>query len=234
MNQPPNFNRLAGLYRWMEWASFGPWLGWCRCAFLTEVSACRNAVVFGDGDGRFTARLLAANPTVQIEAVDASAAMLVALARRAGPHSARVRSCRADARTWQPNYSLEIPQEDQAHDLIVTHFFLDCLTTDEVRALATNVRRIASPSALWLVSEFAIPATLFGRVVARPLVSALYFAFALLTGLAVRNLPDYHPALRTAGFTISKRRIWLGGLLISELWSANAAETAPDLPPRPF
>jgi ubiquinone/menaquinone biosynthesis C-methylase UbiE len=222
MNQPPNFSRLAGLYRWMEWASFGPWLGWCRCAFLTEVSACRNTVVFGDGDGRFTARMLATNPTVQIEAVDASSAMLAALARRARPNSARLRTSLADARAWRPISSLEIPaQERQTYDLIVTHFFLDCLTTDEVRALATKLRRVTSPSALWLVSEFAIPPTWFGRLVARPLVSALYAAFALLTGLAVRNLPDYQLALRAAGFTIRKRRTWLGGLLISELWSAN-------------
>jgi hypothetical protein len=119
-------------------------------------------------------------------------------------------------------------------DLIVTHFFLDCLTTDEVQSLANTLRLFTSPSALWLVSEFAITPTLFGRLVARPLVSALYAAFALLTGLTVRNLPDYRLAMRTAGFTIRKSRTWLGGLLISELWSANASEAAPDLPAKPF
>ena len=222
MNRPPDFNRLAAVYRWMEWASFGPWLGWCRCAFLPAVSACRNAVVFGDGDGRFTARLLVANPTIQIEAVDASPAMLAALARRAGPNSARVRTSLTDARIWQPDSSAEFsPQERHAYDLIVTHFFLDCLTTDEVRSLATKLRRIASPSALWLVSDFAIPQTWFGRLVARPLVSALYASFALLTGLTVRNLPDRQIALRAAGFIRRKRRAWLGGLLITELWSAE-------------
>jgi hypothetical protein len=268
MNQPPNFNRLAGLYRWMEWFSFGPWLGWCRCAFLPEVSACCNAVVFGDGDGRFTSRLLAANPTIQIEAVDASAAMLAALARRAGSHSARVRTCLKDARAWQPMNGTGFQMKGTGFqmkgtgfspyteatkstgalapegyiskqpippiDLIVTHFFLDCLTTDEVRSLATTLRRFASPSALWLVSEFAIPPTAFGRLFARPLVSALYAAFALLTGLTVRNLPDYHHALRTAGFTIGKSRTWLGGLLTSELWSIDAEQTTPDLPAKPF
>jgi hypothetical protein len=246
MSLPPNFNRLAAVYRWMEWASFGPWLGWCRCAFLPQVTASRSAIVLGDGDGRFTARLLAANPLVQIDAIDASSAMLTALVRRAGPHSTRVHTCLADARTWHPTNGTGfspyinttkatgalapegfIPRDSTpAYDLFVTHFFLDCLTTGEVQSLATNLRRAASPSAIWLVSEFAIPPTLFGRVVARPLVSALYAAFALLTGLAIRTLPDHSSALRQSGFTLHKRRTWLAGLLVSELWSASAAKIA--------
>ncbi len=220
MNPPANFDRLARIYRWMEWASFGPWLGWCRCAFLPEVSACRNAIVFGDGDGRFTARLLAANPTVHIDAVDASSAMLNALCRRAGPNFARVRTRLADARQWQPAVpSAILPDENPAYDLIATHFFLDCLTTAEVQSLAANLRRAISPNAVWLVSEFTVPPGFFSRIVARPLVSALYAAFALLTGLTVRSLPNHAAALRCAGFTLQQRRKWLGGLLVSEVWS---------------
>ena len=49
----------------------------------------------------------------------------------------------------------------------------------------------------------------------------LYRAFGLLTGLAVRALPDYDAALCTAGFKLAKKRSWLGGLLVSELWSAH-------------
>ena len=97
----PNFNRLARLYRWMEFFSFGPWLWWTRCAFLGELGSCRRALILGDGDGRFAARLLHANPTVQIDAVDASSAMLKGLRRRAGPHAPRVRTHLADARQWQ-------------------------------------------------------------------------------------------------------------------------------------
>jgi hypothetical protein len=223
MNSPPNFNRLAGLYRWMELASFGPVLWWCRCAFLPELVACRHALILGDGDGRFTASLLATNPTVQIDAIDASPAMLRSLIQHAGPHSNRLRTHHADARTWQPaGQSGNPPPENPPYDLVVTHFFLDCLTTDEVQSLATRLRRTLSPNALWLVSEFAVPSNLFGRLVARPLIRGLYLAFALLTGLTVRTLPDHSTVLSQSGFTLKKRRTWLGGLLTSELWSASS------------
>ncbi len=215
MNPPPNFNRLALLYRWMELLSFGPFLWRCRCTFLNDLAPCRSALVLGDGDGRFTARLLQANPGLTLDAVDASPAMLHALLRRAGPNATRVHTFCADARQFQP--------PNPAYDLVVTHFFLDCLTTEEVQSLAATIRKAACPQALWLVSEFAVPTTLFGRLIARLLVRFLYFAFGLLTGLTLRKLPDHAAALRQSGFALQKQRASLGGLLVSELWSANTA-----------
>jgi Methyltransferase domain len=209
---PPNFDSLARLYRWMEWLSFGPLLWWCRNAFLSEMRDRHRALIFGDGDGRFTARLLRENPRVHIEAIDASPAMLAALLRRAGNHASRVRATCLDARTWQPTHL--------SHDLIVTHFFLDCLSSSEVQSLATRIRDSADPHALWVVSEFAIPASCFGRWVARPIVSALYWAFGVLTGLRQRRLPNHREALRAGGFSLHREKRWLAGLLVSELWTA--------------
>jgi hypothetical protein len=215
MSAPPNFNRLARIYRWMEVLTFGPWLWWCRCTFLDSLADCRRALIIGDGDGRFTACLLRANSSIQIDAVDASAEMLKSLVRRAGPDASRVHAYCADARQFQPVNS--------PYDLIVTHFFLDCLTTEEVESLAGTLRKAISPQALWLVSEFAIPAGWFGRLVVRPLVWCLYFAFGRLTGLTIRRLPDHRTALSQPSFALQKHRPRLGGLLVSELWSANAA-----------
>jgi hypothetical protein len=212
MNPPPNFNRLARLYRWLELVSFGPWLMRCRCAFLDECCSARRGLALGDGDGRFTARLLCENSAIRIDAVDASPAMLNALVRQAGPHATRVRPHIADLRRWQP--------PPDPYDLIFSHFSLDCLTTSEVQSLADTLARAVSPGSLWVVSEFAVPANWFGWLVAQPAVSALYRVFGWLTGLQVRNLPDHATALRQAGFTLQERRYWLGGLLTSELWSA--------------
>lgn len=218
MNQPPNFNRLARLYRWMEFFSFGPWLELTRRTFLSHLTQSRQAVILGDGDGRFTASLLRANPDVRIDAIDASAAMLHVLQRRAGPDAERVHICLADARSWQPPAAIVSPP----YDLIATHFFLDCLTTQEIQFLAATLRRAGTHSTLWVVSDFAVPPGWRGRFLARPLVAGLYFSFGLLTGLAVRTLPDHPTALKQAGFTLLDRRSRLGGLLIAELWSASA------------
>ncbi|MDR3774376.1 MAG: class I SAM-dependent methyltransferase [Terracidiphilus sp.] len=217
MSRAPNFSPLAHLYRWMEYLSFGPWLALTRSAFLDRLSDSRRALVLGDGDGRFTARLLGANPTVQIDAIDASSAMLEQLLRRAGPHKSRVRILLADIRDWEAPAPIIAPP----YDLVATHFFLDCLTTGEVEALAGRLRGALATSAIWIVSEFAVPPGWQGRLVARPLVAGLYLIFGWLTGLVVRTLPDHASALRGAGFTLEERRARLAGLLISELWAAG-------------
>jgi SAM-dependent methyltransferase len=215
MSPAPNFDGLARPYRWMEVLTFGPWLWRCRCAFLDAMKASTSAMVLGDGDGRFTARLLDRNPAIRVDAVDISRTMLEVLRGRAGHQAGRVRAQVADARTWVPE------GDGRCYDLVVTHFLLDCLTTDEVEGLAARIRPHLTPDAMWVVSEFAVPAGWYGSLVARPVVGALYRAFGWMTGLRVRRLPDYEGALNRAGFRIRSRRNWLGGLLVSECWAGS-------------
>ena len=213
LSQPANFNRLARIYRWLEWFSFGPILWHCRCTYLAAMKNQRAALIIGDGDGRFTAKLLQQNPHITVEAVDASGAMLHRLMRRAGHNSARIHSRLADAR--------QLHFAPRRFDLVATHFFLDCLTTGEVESLAKRVRKAMAPDAIWVISEFAIPGNWYGRLIAKPVVTALYVAFGFLTGLAIRQLPEHRNALQDAGFVLMRqqKRIW--GLLVSELWEAS-------------
>jgi ubiquinone/menaquinone biosynthesis C-methylase UbiE len=209
-SQPANFNRLARVYRWLEWFTFGPILWQCRCAYLVEMKNRQAALVIGDGDGRFTAQLLKQNPHIAIDAVDASESMLHRLKQHAGPNADRVHTHLADAR--------QLHLAPRKFDLVATHFFLDCLTTVEVESLAKRLRETMTSDAVWVVSEFAIPDNWYGRLIARPLVTALYLAFGFLTGLTIRELPAHHEALQRAGLVLTRQRKRVWGLLVSELW----------------
>jgi SAM-dependent methyltransferase len=211
-----NFGRLARVYRWMECLSFGPFLWRCRCAFLGEMTEAKEAHALGDGDGRFTAALLQRNRQVQVNAVDVSEAMLRSLRRKAGADEGRVRTEARDVREWSP--------EVAEYDLVVTHFFLDCLTTEDVRRLAERLKPNLRPGARWVVSEFAVPGGWFGRWMARPVVGFLYRAFGVLTGLEVRRLPEWELALKAAGFRQVQERGFLRGLLTSQVWMAEPSE----------
>lgn len=215
----PKFDRLARVYRWMEWLSFGPCLSRCRRAFLPQLHPARRALVLGDGDGRFTAALLGQNHHVLVDALDASPAMLHSLRRRAGSNAGRLHTEICDLREWSPHPA-------HGYDLIVSHFFLDCLTTPEVFALAERVTSAATPDARWIVSEFAVPHGAFGRWVARPVVTVLYRAFAVLTGLRVRRLPNHSAALRAAGFSVLQQRRSLLGLLVAQMWQRKPPQPA--------
>ncbi len=197
----------------MEYATFLRALEHCRFAFLPMLGGARRVLLYGDGDGRFLAKLLAEHSQVTADTVDSSAAML-ALARervrRLGPSAvARVYFHHADALAYVPSY---------ACDLLVTHFFLDCLSEAEISALLLRVRPHLLPGARWLISEFAIPEGQPANWLGRLIITALYRAFHLLTGLRAQRLPDYASLLRQEGFTLRAERSALAGLLRSELW----------------
>jgi ubiquinone/menaquinone biosynthesis C-methylase UbiE len=211
-SSPANFNHLAHIYRWAEWFTFGPILSQCRAEFIPAMKSQQSALVIGDGDGRFTARLLQQNSRIVVDALDASETMLQELTRRAAHHASRINTLNLDAREFIP--------PSHHYDLIATHFFLDCLATDEVARLAVRLREGVTEGALWVVSEFAVPHRRYAQLAARALVSALYSAFGMLTGLRVRQLPEHATALAQSGFRLMQRRERLGGLLASELWQA--------------
>jgi Methyltransferase domain len=216
LSPPANFNHLAHIYRWLEWFTFGPLLSRCRGEFLPAMKSRQAALVIGDGDGRFTMRLLQQNSRIMVDALDASVTMLQELCRRAAAHARRIKALNIDAREFNP--------AGRNYDLIATHFFLDCLTTDEVAQLASCLRGSVTEGAWWVVSEFAIPETRYRRLAARLLVTTLYRAFGTLTGLRVRQLPDHATALAKSGFRLMQRRERLCGLLVSELWQADSRD----------
>ena len=204
-----NCDRIAPWYRYLEYASFGPALQQRRCYFLPKLKTARSVLMLGEGDGRFLARFVAQNQDAEIDYVDASAKMLRLAALRVTGYS-RVRL-----------HCLDLMREDppgKNYDLVVTHFFLDCFTDNELAAVLEKVRAATAPSAEWIVSEFREPADGWQRWRARAWVSGLYFGFRIMTGLKTRGLPDYAGALSRMGFELQSEAIASRGLLTSQMW----------------
>ena len=73
------------------------------------------------------------------------------------------------------------------------------------------------PGALWLLSDFRIPAGL-ARLPARLLVRALYIAFRILTNLRTTPSPTTTTPLQQSGLTCIAYHHRLSGILTTELW----------------
>jgi ubiquinone/menaquinone biosynthesis C-methylase UbiE len=201
-----NCDKIARAYRWLEYIAFGRALQRRRFCFLADAVGSRRALLLGDGDGRFLARLAPLSQAC-IDYVDVSGRMLD-LARRevlkicAGARCIAYRQ--ADART--------LPLPAAEYDLIVTHFFLDCFNERDLECLIARTARAAQPGAQWIVSEFRRPPW------ATPLLSALYLFFRVTTGLTTRRLMDHRPMLAKHGFRLKREETSRLGLLASELW----------------
>lgn len=194
-----NCDRIARVYRWLEYLAFGRELERRRFHFLSDVTGARRALMLGDGDGRFLAKFAASSPA-SIDYIDASAGMLQ-LARARAP---RANFCQGDA--------LMVPLAPAAYDLVVTHFFLDCFRDTELEGLAKRITDASQPGARWLISEFRQPSW------ATPILSAMYLFFRIVTGLQTNYLVDHRPILRRHGFRLIREATSRAGLLASELW----------------
>jgi ubiquinone/menaquinone biosynthesis C-methylase UbiE len=151
-----------------------------------------------------------------VDYVDLSAEMVRIARRRVdameGEFSERVRFLVGDVR--------DVEATAGNYDLIATHFFLDCFNERELEEIVGRLRGYAAPGAQWLVSEFHEVKTRVGRVWSRALISGMYAAFGVVTGLRVAKLPDYEAALVEGGFRMQNARKLLGGLLQASLWQS--------------
>lgn len=210
MSRPANFDGIASPYRALEYLTLGRKLEQTRLHFLPRLATVRKALVLGDGDGRFLARLFAEAANLEATAIDGSASMLQLLRRRCSQFRDRLKTVHVDALAFMPE--TQVP-----YDLVVSHFFLDCFTEEQLDSLMTNLRPALRGGTRWVLSDFRIPQGGL-RMPAHALVRSLYLAFRLLTGLRVSKLPDHNSCLSRAGFKCIDRKLYLSGILTTELW----------------
>jgi ubiquinone/menaquinone biosynthesis C-methylase UbiE len=202
-----NCDPIARAYRWLEYLGFGGALQRTRCALLPEVADARRILVLGEGDGRFLARLVEQNPSAAIDYVDLSQRMLELARERAG--TTRV--------TYHQGDALTIPLPAGEYDLIVCHFFLDCLNEAEAEALIDRMCAAAKSGARWLISEFRQETAW-----ARAFVRTLYLLFRVTSGLRTTSLVDHDRLLTRRGFRLESSKTAHLRLLVSQLWTRAA------------
>ena len=198
-----NCDPIARWYARLEYLGFGSALERRRNAFLPKVADAKRILVLGEGDGRFLVKLVEQNVHASIDYVDLSAKMLELARARAGD----------DRVTYRQANALDVQLPENELDLIVTHFFLDCLNEKQARALVASLTLAARPRAQWLISEFR------GRSSwARVIVRLLYLFFRMTTGLRANRLIDHHSMLLKNGWRLEREETERFGLVASELW----------------
>ena len=172
----------------------------------------RSILILGEGDGRCLERLVRIAPHARIHCLDASAAML-AKAR------ARIARLGAEARiTFQQADARTAALPELTYDAVVTLFFLDCFTPEELGPLVDRIARSLQPGAAWLFADFAIPLRGWTRWRARLWLTLLYGFFRWRTNLGARQLPPSEPRIAAVGFVESAATVRQAGLLRTALF----------------
>lgn len=214
------FDRLARVYRLLEFAAFGRDLERARFCLLDRLSHASRILVLGEGDGRALLHLVGTAPGAEIHCVDLSAGMLArASARLTTAERTRVVFHRIDVRTS--------PLPDGPFDAVTTMFFLDCFTEDVARELVARIAARLQPDAAWLWADFRMPDRGWSRLRARALIAGLYAFFQWQTGIAARRLPPAETILAAAGFVSHERREWQGGMIRACLFRSGTERAGP-------
>lgn len=218
---PRSFDRLARVYRALEFFAFGRDLEEARFAFLNRLHHRHSVLVLGEGDGRCLERLVRAVPNAQIDCMDFSAAMIAqASARLTQPED------RKRVSFWQVDLlAAEIPSA--RYDAVITFFLLDCFTEDQARALIGRIHRSLKPGALWLWADFTLPKSGWARLRARFWLWLLYGFFRWQTGLPARQLPPVEELFNEHGYQPTSERSWQWGLVRSAVWRRGSVTSAP-------
>jgi SAM-dependent methyltransferase len=206
-----NAGPLANSYRWFEYAAFGPALEHARFDCLSYAAVARRILILGEGDGRFLARLLDRNRHASVDVVETSGRMIELARRRLTPaERSRVEFHHIDAVTdVLPNGRF---------DLVVSHFFLDCLRCPDAEELILKVNSLLCPGAIWLVSEFQKPPGRIRSLHARLWLNVMYSFFSLTTGFRASELPPYRKIIGRHGLIEIDYRERRFGLIRSQVW----------------
>lgn len=211
-----SFDALAPHYAWMEFLAAGWKLQRCRTAFLHEATGHRRVLIAGEGDGRFLSAFLQRNPQAQVTCVERSARMIQLARERIGNRSGdldRVEFIQADILAWDP--------APGRFDLVVTHFFLDCFTAEQLELVIDRLAKAAAPESCWLLADFQEPEKGLWRWRARTILWVAYRFFRLTTSLPAGRLVCPDAGMRRHGFELTQRGASEWGLLHSDVWKRS-------------
>lgn len=222
MQSRRSFDRLASVYRTLEYLAFGHDLERARFAHLERLRECRSILVLGEGDGRCLEQLVSAAPHARIDCLDLSPAMLARAARRLAGQTA------TDRVTFRQADLLAADLRPTHYDAVITFFFLDCFTATQAEFLMARIQTSLRPAALWLWADFDLPARGLARLRARAWLAVLYAYFRWQTGLAARELPPVLRYFSENNFEKITAISLQWGLVRSEVWKRQSPPEHPD------
>jgi len=198
------FNSIAKYYDRLARLVFSKSIVQAQTCFLNRIPPSSHVLVVGGGTGWWMNDFLRSNPTCTICFVEESSEM-IRLAKSATKEDHRI--------TFRLGTHDSISECDE-FDVVITSFFLDIFSDNELRAVVNKIDTSAKPRALWLVTDFV--ETKWWHSI---MLIVMYGFFRLTTGLKNQKLPDWHAALGQAQLAEVDTRLFSKGFIKSVVCS---------------
>ena len=208
-----SFDNLSKIYWLVEYIVFGNILEQTRKSSHRVFESLPQARVLalGDGDGRFSCDTLNRFANIHIDSLDSSKGMINTATDRIHRSDSnllnRYKPIVADALSHK--YPID------SYDIVVSQFFLDCFTDDQVKELVARLSLTLKPGGYLCYADFAYPNRQPMKSISKIVLPTLYRFFRLTAGLSTNHLPQVN---LSDSLDLLEREVWLQGFIVSETW----------------
>ncbi len=203
MDKNHSFDSVARYYDLLTGIVFGKSIRRSQTCFLNNLSPTSTVLVLGGGTGWWLKEFLQQKPGCRILYVDSSSEMLTRAMKAVGDNS------RITFRLGTENSIKEVYE----FDAVITFFFLDLFSHEELRSVIAKIKVSLKQNAHWLVSDFTNTTWWHACM-----LLVMYSFFRISTGLQNKNLPDWTEVLLENDLHELDQKMFYGGFIKSALY----------------
>jgi tRNA (cmo5U34)-methyltransferase len=188
------FDKIAPLYDKLARLVYGRAIVDAQVCFLDRIPCGADILIVGGGTGWLLTEIQKGQPDCTVCYVEASSEMIL---------RARARKSTLPVHFISGTHR-DIPVKK--YDVIVTNFFLDVFSDDELKEVLDLLKNRIQPHGLWFVSDFVD-----GSGWQKALLTIMYAFFKIVSGLGVNKLPAWKKSLSASGLKpIARLFFWRG------------------------
>lgn len=201
MNSAKGFDRLAPYYDRLARLVYGKGIERAQEALITQLPIGARILLLGGGTGSVLNHLEAIQPR-RIDYLDASPAMIAQAQTR--PVASRLPI------NWIPTPLQAVAELPEA-DVLITQFFLDVFSQQELPELLPRLSATLVPGGTWLYADFLPPAQI--KNYQKPLLWATLQFFRGFCGLSAKAVSDHEPLLQAIGYRARQYAYYASGMI---------------------
>ncbi len=207
------FNKIAPFYHVVSMIFSLNRIRKSQMWLLSQNMKFSKALIVGGGDGEFLLEAMKKGLSEQYYYIDISDAMIKLAQRKIEKRlPLSLKSVIFICGSYQ-----DIPY-NQKFDLIITPYFLDCFSNDELSLVIAKLYAHLTNEGTWFFTDFNIPENKTRSYIFKNIIQLLYRIINVFCDLGVNRLPDFKKEFHKYKFTLLQEQYFLGGLLVSRIY----------------
>lgn len=189
------FDKIAPIYDFLASMFFCGAIGNAQETHLEQIPANAKVLVLGGGSGKWMKKLFRSSPGCDVYFIEASSLMLE----------------QAEMNNWKYKDQIEfihgthLDVPATQFDVVITHFFLDMFSDDDLSGFVALVKRRMQKNGIWLVADFVEKIWWHSL-----LLRIMYSFFRRVGAIDTRKLPRWQSAIEDNGFFDDQTRYLFG------------------------